>query len=422
MYQTWEIIEISNKEIVLINYITMEKKICFLTYEDDKTLLPKGWERWFSSTYRSFYYRYIDNKGREQVQWNSPKKTNYINQYKYSPKVEVKVEVNLDLKEGSKLNDVNGDIILVYDDIKIRCTVKTTELEINIRIIGKNDCLDFSIYKTKPFAYIHVLNVYENECPLPETSQGAFLLRLVDEICRQLSEVNILKRSEVNILKLSDESYIICNGNTVDLQVLSLMKYGVSWYERNGFSYESKTKKDIVNKICNTSVHKIKDFLTNFLKNFETEKLKLNHKWKTNDLENWYIKYPEFRDYDYVNSVSNTDKKFIFRKRLYQKLIDNEYDFSDLPDKIRIVIDILSEYQEKLEKDLEKESDEDKVKKIIREKDSLSYFLTYVWNKNCSHYVKIMDVLYPNIRDGKMYIDESVLLEFPKESSMIKVF
>ena len=414
MNQTWQIIEISNQKIVLVNYITMEQKTCFLTYEDEKTLLPKGWERWFSSTSRSFYYRYFDTNGHEQVQWNSPKKINYINQYKYSPIDEVKFEVNLDLKEGSKLNDVNGDIILVYDNIKIRCTVKTTELEINIRIIGKNDCLDFSIYKTKHFAYIHVLNVYENECPLPETSQGSFLLRLVDEICRQ--------STDVNILKLSDESYIICNGNTVDLQVLSLMKYGVSWYERNGFSYESKTKKDIVNKICNTSVQKIKDFLTSFLTNFETEKIKLNDIWKKNDLNNWYIKYPEFRDYDYVNSVSNTDKRFIFRKRLYQKLIDNEYSFSELPDKIRIVLDILSKYQENLEKDFEKESDEDKINKIIREKDSLSYFLTYVWSKNCSHYVKLMDVLYPNIREGKMYIDESILLEFPRDSSMIKVF
>jgi hypothetical protein len=107
----------------------------------------------------------------------------------------------------------------------------------------------------------------------------------------------------------------------------------------------------------------------------------------------------------------------MFRKRLYQKLIDNEYDFSELPDKIKIVLDILSKYQE----NLDKETDEDKINKII-EKDSLSYFLTYVWSKNCSHYVKLMDVLYPNIREGKMYIDESILLEFPRDSSMVKVF
>ncbi len=35
----------------------------------------------------------------------------------------------------------------------------------------------------------------------------------------------------------------------VDLEFLSLMKHGASWYERNGFSYESKTKKDIVHNI-----------------------------------------------------------------------------------------------------------------------------------------------------------------------------
>ena len=91
MNQTWQIIEISNQKIVLVNYITMEQKTCFLTYEDEKTLLPKGWERWFSSTSRSFYYRYFDTNGHEQVQWNSPKKINYINQYKYSPIDEVKL-------------------------------------------------------------------------------------------------------------------------------------------------------------------------------------------------------------------------------------------------------------------------------------------------------------------------------------------
>ena len=74
MNQKWQIIDISNQKIVLINYTTMEQKICFLTYEDEKTLLPKGWERWFSSTCRSFYYRYFDSNGYEQVQWDSPKK------------------------------------------------------------------------------------------------------------------------------------------------------------------------------------------------------------------------------------------------------------------------------------------------------------------------------------------------------------
>ncbi len=117
-----------------------------------------------------------------------------------------------------------------------------------------------------------------------------------------------------------------------------------------------------------------------------------------NDLENWYVKYQAF------NSMLNTDKMFIFRKNRFKQILAIEYDFSKLPDKIKIVTDIISKY------------------KKTYAKDNLSDFLTYVWSNNCSDYLEIMNILYPNIRERKMYIDdESILSKFPKDLSMIKV-
>ena len=57
MTQKWKIMYSSNDKIIWINYTTMKQKICYLTYKDRKTPLPKGWERWFSTTYQLFYYR-----------------------------------------------------------------------------------------------------------------------------------------------------------------------------------------------------------------------------------------------------------------------------------------------------------------------------------------------------------------------------
>jgi len=418
MTQKWKILYRSNDKIIWINYINSETKICYLTYKDQKTPLPKGWERWFSTSYQLFYYRYIDNNGSEQIQWKSPKTSN---QYNYSPKIESSTFIDLELKDDlKKIYDIHGHIDLIWKAITIPCIIKKTVSGINIRIIGEDDCLEFSIDNDKN-AYIHILNVADNDCPGPKERQGSFFLLFVDEICRQL---------EVKSLKLSDESSITSkdgskDGLTVSLEFLSLMKYGLSWYERNGFSYQNKTKKDIVNKIRNTPISEIKAFLSAFANDLDHDKkqLELRDKWKKKDLENWYVNFPEFLDKDYlkyINSLSETthshdptqfasQRTLIIRNNRFKTLKASEYDFSELPSKIKNTLVIISNYEE----------DEEYT-------DTLSGFLTYVWNKNNSNnfeeYIEIMSVLYPDISGGKMYIDESILPAFPTDSYMIKVF
>ena len=142
MMQKWNILYSSNDKIVWINYIDNEIKICYLTYKDEKTPLPKGWERWFSTTYQLFYYRYIDDNGREQIQWKSPKTSN---QYNYSPKMKPSTVINLDLKDDlKKIYDMNGNVSLIYEGINIPCTINIHDTKIEIKIVGKeDDCLDF---------------------------------------------------------------------------------------------------------------------------------------------------------------------------------------------------------------------------------------------------------------------------------------
>ncbi len=65
-----------------------------------------------------------------------------------------------------------------------------------------------------------------------------------------------------------------------------------------------------------------------------------------------------------------------------------KYDFSKLPSKIKYTRSIITEYE-----------------KYVKYTDTLSGFLTYVWNKNDSNnfqeYTDIMSVLYPDINDRK---------------------
>ena len=249
-------------------------KICYLTYEDGKTPLPEGWKRRFSSTYKSFYYTYNDNNGRKQIKWKSPSK---FNQQYYSPEEKEKEEesrtIDLDLKDDVKEKIYrigDGEINLKWHGNIIPCILKTADDIKSIEIIGKpydkplvingytsqqtrNICLDFVFLKDEKIAYIELLSIFNNNCLGPEKGKGSFFLALVDEICRQL---------EIKTLKLNDQSTIRSeDGFEVSLEFQSLMKYGLSWYERHGFTYKDESKKSIVKQIRNTPISKIKKFL-----------------------------------------------------------------------------------------------------------------------------------------------------------------
>jgi hypothetical protein len=408
MTQKWKIMYRSRYKIIWINYRNNETKICYLTYTDEKTPLPKGWERWFSTTYQLFYYRYIDNNGHKQIQWKSPKK---LNQYNYSPTLETELDkdiINLDLKHGNKILEIEDKdkyVTLIYKGYNIPCTInKKSDRETEIKIEGReDDCLEFSIYidddnKKTRTAYIGLISITDNECPLPEKidKKGTYLLSMVDEICRQL---------KINTLKLTDGSYITCkkNGETVSLAFLSLMKYGSSWYERNGFSYGDETK-DIMDKfreIRNIPISEIKYFFNRLVEDLDEDidQVKLKAKCKMKDLENWYKRYPNFRDQEYVDSLENVRERSLKNLRTRFNNVKNiKYDFQGLQDKIERMLSIISEYDENLK---------------------LYQFLTYLWNKDCSEYVHVMSVLYPKV-GTRNYIDESILPNFPIYPNMTK--
>lgn len=307
----------------------------------------------------------------------------------------------------------DGDISLNWHGNIIPCIVVTTEDKINIRILGDDDdCLDFSIFKDDKHVYIGLLKVFNNNCPGPKQQQGKFFLELVDEICRQL---------EIKTLKLSDESTITSKDGLrgVSLEFQSLMKYGLSWYEKNGFHYQSKTKKDIVNKIRNTPISKIKEVLIDLASDLVSDPKQLKDKLKKRAIENWYRKNPEFPNEDVKSLVERYNQPYDRRDRevtrlrfkitRFLNLTNLEYDFSELSSKIKNTLRIIEEYQTNKEKS-----------------DSLSGFLTYVWDKNDSNnfpeYIEILSLLYPDTWEGKIYIDESILPAFPTDSNMIKVF
>jgi hypothetical protein len=432
MKQNWKKIHSSNAKIVWLNSINNETKICYLTYEDGKTPLPKGWKRWFSSTYQLFYYTYIDNNGRKQIKW-SPSK---FNQYDYSPKEEPKT-FDLDLEDDleddlKRIYDIaDGDINLKWHGNIIPCILEKVDDKINIRILGKNDCLDFSIFKDGT-AYIDLLSILENNCPGPDNGKGSFFLGLVDEICRRL---------EIKTLELVDQSTIKSKDDLrVSLEFLSLMKHGLSWYERHGFSYKDQRRKDIVNKIRNTPISKIEEVFLDFASDLVADPEKVKDKLKKKVLENWYRNNPEFREekilienwyrkapeLKYAESleaffIKNKDsydknytplKNFMFKIKRFLNLKLNfnkiDYGFSELSSKIYNTLRIIEEYRTNKEKS-----------------DSLSGFLTYVWDKNNSNnfreYIEILSLLYPNSEE-KIYIEESILPAFPADTGMIKVF
>ena len=391
----------------------MKQKICYLTYKDGKTPLPKGWERWFSTTYQLFYYRYIDDNGHKQIQLKSPKKSN---QYNYSPKIEPLTVIDLDsvLNYANKILEIEDKdkdiyVTLIYKGYPIPCTInKISDTETEIKIKGEKEdvCLEFSINindnKKTRTAYIGLISITNNECPPKEIEKkGAFLLSMVDEICRQL---------KINILKLSDGSYLTCKKNReeVSLAFLSLMKYGFSWYERNGFSYgDDETKKmvDKIREIRNKPISEIRKYFEILVRELVEDIKQVELKAQERHLENWYTNHPEFpkqedRWQKYLNGLNPTAKRSLTTR--FDNVKNIKYDFKKLKlkEKIEKMLEIISKYDENLK---------------------LNQFLTFLWDTNCSEYVDVMAVLYPTV-DTRNYIDQNILPNFPIFPNMIKVF
>ena len=94
--------------------------------------------------------------------------------------------VNLDSKGGDGLLDASGLIKVVYEGAAIPCTVTRPAGEIGLVVAGDSgDCL--KVMLGKGHAVVYILDVATTVCPVPDVQhKGAFLLRFVEEICRQV--------------------------------------------------------------------------------------------------------------------------------------------------------------------------------------------------------------------------------------------
>jgi hypothetical protein len=175
------------------------------------------------------------------------------------------------------------------------------------------------------------------------------------------------------------------------------MKYGFSWYERNGFSYKDNTDRDAVNKIReirNKPISEIRDYFKDLSKELVKDIGQVERKAVIRNLENWKKSHPNFEE--------QLENKPSLKTR-FNNVLNTKYDFKGLENKINIMLNIISEYEK------------------ANENSNLYEFLTYLWDNDCSKYVDVMSVLYPE-QSTRNYIDESILPNFPLFPSMIKIF
>lgn len=307
--------------------------------------------------------------------------------------------VSLDSKEGDRLLDASGSVKIVYDGVEVPCAITRTASEMQVRVAGDSDCLNFSVYMGKNQSVIYILEVATITCPLPDMpSKGRFLLRFVDEICRQIG---------IRTVTLTDASTIPCGAASVDLQFLSFIRYGQSWYERQGFSYQSTSKRHNISAIAGSSISAICKFL---LALDAEQQSRLKQKWLAEDITAFKDSFPQFSNEAYAASASKKPTtEMSLKERLFLRVLTADYGFSDLTAKVTRMCALAAQY------------------KSNSNSDTLGVFLVRVWSPStCADYVDVMSVLYPSIppaRDGgaRGYIDPSILPRYVRgDTSMIK--
>lgn len=303
--------------------------------------------------------------------------------------------VNLDSKEGDGLLDATGLIKVVYEGAAIPCTVTRSAGEIGLVVAGDSgECLKFSVYTGKGHAVVYILDVATPVCPVPDVQhKGAFLLLFVEEICRQVG---------VRTVMLTDASTIPCGEASVDLQFLSIIRHGRSWYERRGFSYQNASNKHNISAIAKSSL----DEICRSLSSLDAGRQRmLKEAWLAEDIASFKESFPEFRDEGYASSVSKKPhKERSLKERLFVRVINADYGFSMLSSKAARMCELARRY------------------KSEGNGDSLGGFLSHLWSSGmCTEYVEAMSVLYPDEAKVRAYIDPGILPRYVRgDTSMIK--
>ena len=326
--------------------------------------------------------------------------------------------VNLDSKEGDRLLDASGSVRVVFEGAVIPCTITPTASEIEIVVAGDpRECLNISVYAGKRQANISILEVRSIVCPLPDTKfKGAFLLRFAEEICRQMG---------IRSVTLIDGSTIPCGAASVDLQFLSCITHGRSWYERQGFSYQNAQKKHNVSAVAGSSISEI----CKSLSALDAEKQgQLKQKWLAEDIADFQEFRPEFRNEEYAASVGKKAER-THPERLFMRTLTMDYGFSALSSKVARMCVLADRYKRSggVTQLTQLGSPAMKRPKGESNTDSLGGFLVSLWSSSmCTEYVDAISLLCPAIPKGaeaaaRGYIDPSILPRYVRgDTRMIK--
>ena len=330
------------------------------------------------------------------------------------------VTVNLDSKEGDGLLDASGSVRVVFEGAVIPCTITPTASEIEIVVAGDpRECLNFSVYTGKSQANISILEVRSIVCPLPDTKfKGAFLLRFAEEICRQIG---------IRSVTLKDGSTIPCGAASVDLQFLSCITHGRSWYERQGFSYQNAPERHNISAVAGSSISEI----CKSLSALDAEKQgQLKPSWLAEDIADFKEFRPEFRNEEYAASVcKKAVGKRTLPERLFMRTLTEDYGFSELSSKVARMCVLADRYKRSGHVTQLTQLGLPAMKRSKGESntDSLGGFLVSLWSSSmCTEYVDAISLLCPAIPKraeaaARGYIDPSILPRYVRgDTSMIK--
>lgn len=130
-------------------------------------------------------------------------------------------------------------------------------------------CIALRIYRTVlngNSAYLKLLNkakcIKENEVPgKTKTRVGEYMLHIIDMINKSMNVWRCV---------LSDQSEITSEDIKTSYAVYHIIKYGNTWYEKNGYIDKTQALKNIKNVIENITIRRILDFCYKLIKFFKS--------------------------------------------------------------------------------------------------------------------------------------------------------
>ena len=310
--------------------------------------------------------------------------------------------LDLDAGDGKRLIGLTGRVTVIHKGVEVPCTVEDTDNGIGFIVQGQYlECLFMTLQPRRQIAKISALRAERNSCPLKEDmpSKGAFLLGLAEELCAQVG---------IHTALLDDSSHVTTrDGLSVDLQFLSVMRHGASWYERHGYITTCDVeggREQAIAAVRLASVAAICEFLGKF---GSREQASAKVRWVDE------YRVGEMLDFAASKALIETQETLSVRdKRRVQALAKADARYDSFFDNLAARVSLFLEWAERYKK--------------VSDGDHLCDFLDFVWAKSSASYVSIARMLFPSLdlprRDNKRHLfPRGILRPFPHCTSMSKV-